>query len=213
MSSSSSRDKILRNIRNALAEKNDIPFQNKDFAPIYPKLEDDTIAIFAQEFNKVGGNFIFCETLMDFAENLILLMEKKQWEHLYCWENPLQEVLDEIEFPYFKTHDKFLTHAEVGLTSCEALIARNGSVLISNHSHSGRKLSIYPPNHIVLAFSSQIVEDIQDAFDTIKEKYGNKIPSMLSIVTGPSRTADIEKTLVMGAHGPKEMIVFVIDKL
>jgi L-lactate dehydrogenase complex protein LldG len=53
--------------------------------------------------------------------------------------------------------------------------------------------------------------DLKDAFKIIKDRYGNQLPSMLSTITGPSRTADIEKTLVLGAHGPKELFVFLLD--
>ena len=53
--------------------------------------------------------------------------------------------------------------------------------------------------------------DLKDGFKLIKNKYGTQIPSMISTITGPSRTADIEKTLVLGAHGPKELFVFLID--
>ena len=76
---------------------------------------------------------------------------------------------------------------------------------------AGRRLSIYPPVHIVLAYTSQLVPDLKDAFALLKSKYGNQIPSMITNVTGPSRTADIEKTLVLGAHGPKELFVFLLD--
>ena len=55
--------------------------------------------------------------------------------------------------------------------------------------------------------------DLKDGFNRLKEKYGQKLPSMISTITGPSRTADIEKTLVLGAHGPKELYVFLIDDL
>ncbi|MCK5078809.1 MAG: LUD domain-containing protein, partial [Bacteroidales bacterium] len=50
-----------------------------------------------------------------------------------------------------------------------------------------------------------------DALKGMKEKYGQDLPSMISLITGPSRTADIEKTLVMGAHGPRELYVFLVD--
>ena len=56
-----------------------------------------------------------------------------------------------------------------------------------------------------------MVLDIKDGFKLLKNKYGNRLPSMISNVTGPSRTADIEKTLVLGAHGPKELFVFLLD--
>src|SRR6202012_1250888 len=122
----------------------------------------------------------------------------------------LQEVLSRYEYPYFET-DKDFEQAEVGFTLCEALIARNGSILLSNSGMAGRRLSIYPPVHIVLAYTSQLVPDLKDAFKLIKQKYGAQIPSMITTVTGPSRTADIEKTLVLGAHGPKELFVFLLD--
>ncbi len=48
-------------------------------------------------------------------------------------------------------------------------------------------------------------------FKLIKSRYGNDLPSMITNVTGPSRTADIEKTLVLGAHGPRELFVFLLD--
>jgi L-lactate dehydrogenase complex protein LldG len=60
---------------------------------------------------------------------------------------------------------------------------------------------------------TQLVPDIKDGLQLIKSKYGNKIPSMISLVSGPSRTADIEKTLVMGAHGPRELVLFLIDDI
>jgi L-lactate dehydrogenase complex protein LldG len=56
-----------------------------------------------------------------------------------------------------------------------------------------------------------MVMDLKDGFKLIKAKYGNQLPSMISTVTGPSRTADIEKTLVLGAHGPKELFVFMME--
>jgi len=73
------------------------------------------------------------------------------------------------------------------------------------------QISFYPHQHIVIARTGQLVLDLKDAFAMLKNKYGSQIPSMISTITGPSRTADIEKTLVLGAHGPKELFVFLID--
>jgi len=72
-------------------------------------------------------------------------------------------------------------------------------------------LSIYPPIHIVFAKASQLVMDIRHGMTLVSEKYGAKMPSMLTTITGPSRTADIEKMLVLGAHGPKDLFVFLIE--
>jgi L-lactate dehydrogenase complex protein LldG len=56
-----------------------------------------------------------------------------------------------------------------------------------------------------------LVDDLKDAFNAIHEKYSGKLPSMVSVITGPSRTADIEKTLVMGAHGPRELFLILVE--
>ena len=75
-------------------------------------------------------------------------------------------------------------------------------------------LNVYPPVHIVCANLSQLVFDIEEGLKKIQDKYDkSELPSMVSLITGPSRTADIEKTLVMGAHGPKELILFLVDDL
>ena len=107
--------------------------------------------------------------------------------------------------------DKDFELAEVGLTLCESLIARNGSIMVTNANAAGRRLSIFPHHHIVIAYTSQLVLDLKDGFKLLKDKYGSQLPSMICNITGPSRTADIEKTLVLGAHGPKELFVFLLE--
>jgi len=84
--------------------------------------------------------------------------------------------------------------------------------MISAGQQSGRRLNVYPEVHIVFSKTSQIVSELKDAFAGMEERYGTKMPSLVSVITGPSRTADIEKTLVMGAHGPKELFVFLVDE-
>lgn len=201
---------MLKKIRKALLEKRDNPYPNLEEIPVYKHNDELLEILFAEQLTGVSGNFIFCENGIDFVENIIELAEKFKWRKIYCWEEELQLLLKEYEFPFYST-DKDFDMAEVGITSCEALIARNGSVMVSNKQASGRRLSIYPHHHIVIARTGQLVLDLKDAFQLIKNKYGNNMPSMISTITGPSRTADIEKTLVLGAHGPKEIFVFLVD--
>ncbi len=122
----------------------------------------------------------------------------------------MQKILDLYGYPFYET-DKDFDQAEVGFTLCDALVARNGSIMLTNAGMAGRRLSIYPSVHIVLAYTSQLVLDLKDGFKLINEKYSRRLPSMITTITGPSRTADIEKTLVLGAHGPKELFVFLLD--
>jgi L-lactate dehydrogenase complex protein LldG len=206
-----SKEKLLKKIRQALLEKRDNPYPNLENMPLYPPIDDSLDIQFAEQFTGVSGQFLFCEDEVQFIDTLLTLAEERNWHKIYCWEPELQAILARYEYPYFET-DKDFELAEVGFTLCEALVARNGSILLSNANRAGRRLSIYPPVHIVLAYSSQLVPDLKDAFALIKQKYGNNMPSMISTITGPSRTADIEKTLVLGAHGPKELFVFLLDE-
>jgi L-lactate dehydrogenase complex protein LldG len=205
-----SKEKLLKKIRKALLEKRDNPYPNLEDLPMYEPNEELLEVLFAEQFTNVAGQFVFCEDEIQFIESLLTLAEERKWHKIYCWEPALQEVLARYEYPFFET-DKDFEQAQVGFTLCEALIARNGSILVSNANMAGRRLSIYPPVHIVLAYTSQLVTDLKDGFKVIKTKYGHQLPSMITTITGPSRTSDIEKTLVLGAHGPKELFVFLLD--
>ncbi|MGI4803984.1 MAG: LutC/YkgG family protein [Janthinobacterium lividum] len=206
------KEQLLKKIRKALLEKRDNPYPQLEDLPLYEPQSDLLELVFAEQFTAVAGQFIFCEDEIQFIENLLTLAEQRNWHKIYCWESYLQNILQTYEYPYFET-DKDFEQAEVGLTLCDALIARNGSILVTNGNAAGRRLSIYPHQHIVLAYTSQLVLDLKDGFKLLKDKYRNKLPSLISTITGPSRTADIEKTLVLGAHGPKELFVFLLDDL
>lgn len=205
-----SKEKLLKKIRKALLEKRDNPYPNLEEQPLYPAEEEMLEVVFAEQFTDVQGQFVYCEDEIQFIETLLNLAEERKWHKIYCWEPALQDILTRYDYPFFET-DKDFDDAQVGFTLCEALIARNGSILLSNSNMAGRRLSIYPPVHIVLAYTSQLVGDLKDAFKLVNSRYGQRLPSMLTTVTGPSRTADIEKTLVLGAHGPKELFVFLLD--
>lgn len=204
------KEKLLKKVRSALLEKRDNPYPNLEQLPLYPANDELLEVIFAEQLMAVAGNFVFCEDEIHLVEQLLTIAEERNWHRIYCWEPALQQLLNNYEFPFFET-DKDFDQAQAGITLCEALIARNGSVMISNGNAAGRRLSIYPPVHLVVAYTSQLVPDLKDGFKLLKEKYGANIPSMISNITGPSRTADIEKTLVLGAHGPKELFVFLLD--
>ena len=210
MKETTSKEKMLKKIRKALLEKRDNPYPNLEDTPLYEEYNDHLDILFAGQLSAVSGNFMFCEDEIQLIENLLDLAEKNNWRRIYAWETGLQSLLSKYEFPFYSTDTEFL-NADVGITYCEALVARNGSVLVSNGTAAGRRLSIYPHIHIVIAYTSQLVLDLKDGFKLLKEKYPESMPSMVSNITGPSRTADIEKTLVLGAHGPKELYVFLLE--
>ncbi len=201
---------MLKKIRQALLQKRENPNPAFEDSPLYKDEEDPLDVTFAREFTNVAGQFVYCDGEINLIENLIILLEKLKLTKLYVWDKNLQKFLDQYGFPYHKHRSDF-DDIEVGVTACEALIARNGSILISNADASGRRLSVYPPVHIVIAKTSQLVMDIKHGMALMREKYGNDLPSMITTITGPSRTADIEKMLVLGAHGPKELYLLLLE--
>ena len=95
-----------------------------------------------------------------------------------------------------------------GITLCEALVARTGSVLITS-LHGGRAASVLPPVHIVYAQISQLAPELAEALERAQASGRVREVSMLSLISGPSRTSDIEKMLVLGAHGPRRLVILL----
>ncbi len=206
-----SRERILQKIEHALSNKPDLPGEEeRGKANIYKKIDGELEVVFKREFQKVNGELINCINLTDFGNKIKSLIQNKFNKDIYCIDEEIQKHLNKINISYKHEEDEFLDQTS-GLTGCEYLIARLGSIMISSRQGSGRRIYVYPENHFVLAYRSQLVPDIKDAFEEINNKYGNSMPSLISLITGPSRTADIEKTLVMGAHGPKQLYVFLIN--
>ena len=98
--------------------------------------------------------------------------------------------------------------SQATITLAEALVAQTGSVFVSS-ACGGRGASIVAPVHIVVASAAQLVPTLDDSFALLKERDAAAKNSMLCLITGSSRTADIEKILVMGAHGPRRLVVIL----
>jgi L-lactate dehydrogenase complex protein LldG len=171
-------------------------------------MNDTSDVNFAQEFTKAGGVFIYCENETEVASTLAALHTECKWHNVYCAEPEFQYLLTQAGIP-FESDEESLEKISVGITGCEFVIARLGSILVS--SKNSRRLNVYPEIHVVIAYANQLVDDLKDAFEAVQKKYSCKLPSLLSVITGPSRTADIEKTLVMGAHGPRELFVILVE--
>jgi L-lactate dehydrogenase complex protein LldG len=99
-------------------------------------------------------------------------------------------------------------NSQATITLSEVLVAQTGSVMVSA-ACGGRGASIVAPVHIVVANAGQLVTTLDEAFARIHERQNAAKHSYLCLITGSSRTADIEKILVMGAHGPRRLVVIL----
>jgi L-lactate dehydrogenase complex protein LldG len=194
-----------------LIEKTEVPYPIIDQESlVYAEMTEPLDVTFAEELVRVAGKFVYCESEDEFTGTLKSFIVEKEWGLLFCQDPLLHRMLRSAGIP-FEAHSEAILETHISLTRCEYLIARQGSVMVSSRLNPGRKIYSFPEIHLVLGYTSQLVPDLKQALAGIKKKYRDNYPSMVSIVTGPSRTADIEKTLVMGAHGPRELYVFLID--
>lgn len=212
---SKSREKILSTIRKALSKDSVAkPFpeiEDRVNEEIYAKSELSTEETFAENFNKLGGKFIYCDNEQELLKNLQALYEKMGWKQMLCADQKLLRTLENNSINIAEDAALQAEAADACITGCETLVARTGSVLLTSKQNLGRTASVFYPTHIIVAYRDQVVFDIKDALKLIDKKYGKNIPSMINLNTGPSRTADIEKTLVVGVHGPGDVFCFYVN--
>jgi L-lactate dehydrogenase complex protein LldG len=189
-----------------------LPFKHTTDSKQFINSNGEEVAIlFAENFVKLQGRFSFCASLEEVILNINQLIATRNLENIFCEEEVLKADLINSGFSAINELS-VLNDCDACITTCESLVARTGSIVLSSAQTKGRTASVYAPIHICIAYSNQLVFDIKDGLDQIKTKYQNNIPSLIAFASGPSRTADIEKTLVVGVHGPKEVFCFLIDK-
>lgn len=213
-----SRDKILHNLRQNAAGKKTISLpktRDDEIFRAYPQTDKNLADIFSENLGKLNGQFYLCQTGEQFRDNFsnVCTLEKIQSIVLQP-EGRLRDLLPEIPGVSFVLYDKPISSAQFanfdcGITVADYLVARTGSVILKSSSAGGRRLSVLPPVHIVIADKKQLVASLDSVFTENGEYLSDS--SFATIITGPSRTSDIEKQLVLGAHGPKSLIVFLLD--
>lgn len=209
---STSREKVLKKVRHALLEPSDSPYPDLDIeSSVYTKIEEEKDVQFAYELSELGANFIYCKSPEDMLNKVSALFIENKWSEACCND---ELIIGLLQHAGVKTYSNLAnsTFHKIAVTGCECLIARTGSILVSSAQESGRRLPFTADIHIVIAFTSQVVLDIKHSLDFIRRKYNYKLPSMISIISGPGRSDEIEKIMLPVGHGPKELYVFMADE-
>lgn len=179
---------------------------------------EESLRILAENLEKLRAVFVCVADLAAAATWLADEARTRGWQRVAWHADPLVERLiadfpvathqvDADAEPFDKTT---LETCDAGITACECLVAQTGSILVSSAGGGGRALSILPHCHVVIATADHVVPMLADALSLVRERHAGKLPSMLSFISGPSRTGDIERILVLGAHGPKELLVILV---
>lgn len=225
----SEREKILTRIREALTVTAPIPGAHDHHAPAISEREaaahipewlplvgdsfEDRVDLFRANSADLKTDFRLLSSERHFAKELAKIAKEEQWEKVATHRSDFTSACESLKLPILHTDDGYeaqdLAACDAGITACDALIAQTGTVLVTSRSAGGRALSVLPPHHVVLASRKQLLPDLPSATALIESLYSGNFPSFISFITGPSRTGDIERILVLGAHGPKKLTVLL----
>ena len=176
----------------------------------------EQIDLFAKISEGLRTEFHRAPTIEAARELLVKLAAENGWKKIGTHAHrDTDSLLQGIGLPVVRTEKGYaiddLESCDAGVSGCDVLVAQTGGIMVSVETAGGRALSVLPPHHVVIARTSQMVPDLNAAFEHVKRKYGKAFPSFMGFITGPSRTGDIERILVLGAHGPKRLTVLLVD--
>jgi len=176
---------------------------------------EDRLRAFQVESEELHTEFRLLNESAEIAASLQELHKSEGWRRVASHHGSLTDAwVPRLNLPTLWTDEGVdapeLEKCDVGITECDCLVAQTGTVVVTTRSAGGRALSVLPPHHVVLARREQRVGDLPEAFERLAKRYGSDYPSMMSFITGPSRTGDIERILVLGAHGPKKLTLLCV---
>lgn len=193
-----------------------MPETVREWLPAVPPDAESRLALFREKSIQLKTDFHVVEGPDAASALLRTLRDSHGWttlaSHHHLLIDPLIRSLG-LATVYVEDHPEpeSLERCSAGITGCDALIAQTGSILVTSRSAGGRALSVLPPHHVVIAAQDQLLPDLPSAFELIYSRYGDRYPSFISFITGPSRTGDIERIIVLGAHGPRNLTIILLD--
>ncbi|KAA3611470.1 MAG: hypothetical protein DWQ01_05100 [Planctomycetota bacterium] len=178
-----------------------------------PQTDLDLVSSFQEKLESVGGKVIRAQNLEQAFNELWSICQERGIRNLACSDAPsfrdltdqAPEGLEILDFPHEQAE---LLEAEAGLSEAQLGIAETGTLVLDGEQENHRLTSLVPPVHIAFLSSKNIVLHLGEALSRAQQ--ARSFPRTLTFITGPSRTADIELTLVVGVHGPRELVVFLL---
>ena len=234
MSTKSSRDEILSAISGALGrEVASMPSSSRRVddratdqvigtAPDEKHAREELIARFEAELGRVGGLFYRAATPEEGAQYIVGVALERKIDTVVGCDGTLIERVD-LQESLAKHGVKLLTEsndkaliksamrAGIGVSRVDYALADTGTLVLLARKGEARSISLLPSIHIAVLRPAQILPGLNELFASLEERLRNGMPSAITFITGPSRTADIELTLVVGVHGPQHLHVVLLE--
>lgn len=214
----SARDNILSKLKLAQSARVSQPVSRPDFGAMHRAAQttDEMLAAFTDKLQSVNGEVIRCQRAQC-STLLSDLLKQKNIRSLLSSEYLIADYFNgqaecrtlTYQQPIEAWKESLFNDVDASLTSTVGAIAETGSLVLWPNEEEPRLMSLVPPIHIAILFKA----DLQPTFWHFMQhhKWSERMPTNALLISGPSKTADIEQTLAYGVHGPKELIVVVVE--
>ncbi len=208
------KEQILSKVREAILEKDESHFttinlQDDTWIPF--KEEDGNEFTFIERFKENGGIFMYFEEMDHFKEAMKQFIVENDWKPLLTTSPLIKEIFADTDIEFQDDYNNLERKKNVSLIDCECMIAQTGSILVSEATAGSRASYSFADTLLIVARPSQFVAKMKDAFWLMKEKYGDDQPVEMSIISGPSRSSDIDNIPVVGVYGCKQLALFLVE--
>ncbi|MAP55392.1 LUD domain-containing protein [Altibacter sp.] len=182
--------------------------KKSDQSKYYPEEKLPTDEKFTYNFNKNGGKFLYCENQEEVSEAFDNILLENDWyeRDVFCINDQLTSRFDGYNLNFSKK-----TNATFFLSTCESLVANNGSILLSSNQIKEKKLKELPSNFIIFATTSQLVENISEGLRKIKNQSQSHIPS--NITTIQDFETEKEKDFMSYGSSTKNLYLLLLEDL
>ncbi|PHS60470.1 MAG: lactate utilization protein B/C [Flavobacterium sp.] len=191
-----------------IKNKSEISINQTDKSSYVPREDTPIDEKFTYNFNENGGKFLYCLTMDEVFEAFNNILEENQLDKkdVYCINKQLGGLFKSDDFNFNKATDNSFF-----LTTCESLIAKNGSILFSSNQIKEKKLNELPSRFIVFATTSQLTDTISEGMRKIKNQSKNLIPS--NITTIQDFETEKEKDFMSYGSSTKNLYLLLLEDL
>ncbi|WP_454764490.1 LutC/YkgG family protein [Cupriavidus campinensis] len=227
METNAARDRILARIRAAQGRGPQVTVGEREAVDDYlsrhpqgpqPATPDDMVEAFSLQARKMASTVDRVATLADVPGAAVRYLDSLQLGHrAVAWDSlaglPWQAQGLAVECrPPARDPQTDHDHGDlVGITGCFVAIAETGSLMLLSGPQTFASAALLPETHIAVVPVSRIVANLEAAFARVRAEHG-QLPRATNVISGPSRTGDIEQTIVLGAHGPYRVHVILVDQ-
>jgi L-lactate dehydrogenase complex protein LldF len=174
-----------------------------------PSDEEDLIQRFASELTALGGEFTLCRS-HELGDRIFEQLQKDEITSVISWDKRKLPagLVDSLQSKGIHVSHEFNSEIKAGISGAEAAIAETGTLVLTLEKGKPHFVSLIPEIHFAVLKASDIAQNLPQVFTSTKVKDA----SMTALISGPSRTADIEMTLTIGVHGPRQVHVFCLQE-